>query len=177
MRAGETSWLDHCVSTEDGHGLISDISIDYQSAISDHIPLYIKLNINKLPIVMNENNNVTPKIKWERYDSVKLREYNLMTDINLHSISLPVEVVNCRDNLCCDIEHIKQTKLVYDRICKSLVNASCSVLGTSNKGKFNCKPGFNEHVREKHDIARKRFVAWINTNRHENLIILFSGRW
>ena len=165
MRAGETSWLDHCVSTEDGHGLISDISIDYQSAISDHIPLYIKLNINKLPIVMNENNNVTPKIKWERYDSVKLREYNLMTDINLHSISLPVEVVNCRDNLCCDIEHIKQTKLVYDRICKSLVNASCSVLGTSNKGKFNCKPGFNEHVREKHDIARKRFVAWINANR------------
>ena len=30
---------------------------------------------------------------------------------------------------------------------------------------FDCRPGFNDHVKERHDIARKRFVAWKEANR------------
>ena len=30
---------------------------------------------------------------------------------------------------------------------------------------FDIKPGFDEHVKELHDIARKRFVAWRNANK------------
>ena len=33
------------------------------------------------------------------------------------------------------------------------------------KKKFDCRPGFNEHVKELHNIARKRFVAWRNANK------------
>ena len=33
------------------------------------------------------------------------------------------------------------------------------------KKKFDCRPGFNEHVKELHNIARKRFVAWKNANK------------
>ena len=29
MRQGETSWLDHCISTQDGHALINNLSIQY----------------------------------------------------------------------------------------------------------------------------------------------------
>ena len=165
MQAGETSWLDHIVSTEDGDGLINDMYIDYQSAVSDHVPLFVKLNVNKIPTVMKENNNVAPKIKWDRFDSIKLREYSLLTDINLSTIAIPVAAVNCRDNHCCDITHINETKVLYETICKCLTSASHSAFGTLKKGKFNCKPGFNEHVKEKHDIARKCFEAWRNANK------------
>ena len=34
-----------------------------------------------------------------------------------------------------------------------------------SKRAFNCRPGFNEHVKELHDIARKRFVAWREANK------------
>ena len=30
---------------------------------------------------------------------------------------------------------------------------------------FDCKPGFNDHVKELHEIARKRFVAWREANK------------
>ena len=36
-----------------------------------------------------------------------------------------------------------------------------------------CKPGFNEHVKELHDIARKRFVAWKEANKPRDTNNLF----
>ena len=39
------------------------------------------------------------------------------------------------------------------------------MFGIPKKLKFNCRPGFNEHVKDLHDIARKRFVAWREANR------------
>ena len=48
---------------------------------------------------------------------------------------------------------------------KSLTDASNSVFGVRAKKPFDIKPGFNEHVKELHDIARKRFVAWRNANK------------
>ena len=39
MRPGETSWLDHCVSTQDGHSIINNIYINYSLSCRDHIPV------------------------------------------------------------------------------------------------------------------------------------------
>ena len=165
MRQGQTSWLDHCLSTQDGHGIVNDISIGYQMSCSDHIPVTIRFNLDNLPTVVDEFNNVNPKINWDKYDAIKLREFSLMCDINLGSIILPTEALNCRDVACRDENHINQTKLFYDNICKNLNDASSNVLGINKKGKFNCKPGFNDYVKDKHDLARRRFLAWKNANK------------
>ena len=165
MRPGETSWLDHCVSTQDGHNIINDMHIDYQLSCRDHIPIVINLGLDKLPSVEDEINVVSPKVNWDSYDPIKLREYSLMSDIYSGRLSIPREATECRNTKCKDENHINQIKAFYDSLCKCLTDASSDVLGVNNKKPFNCKPGFNEHVKDLHDIARKRFVAWKEANK------------
>ena len=165
MKPGETSWIDHCVSTQDGHNIINDMCVRYDLTCRDHIPLIMNLDIDRLPTVENEINDVSPKINWDNYDAVKLSEYSLMSDIHISRVLVPNEALDCRDPVCTDKNHILQTKTFYNNICKCLVDSSNDVFGIQSKKQFNCRPGFNEHVKDLHDIARKRFVAWRNANR------------
>ena len=165
MRIGETSWLDHCISTQDGHSIINDMFVDYNLSCRDHIPLVINLDLDKLPSVEDDSNDVTPRLKWDNYDAIKLREYSLMSDIFINRVQIPVSALNCRNINCDDKKHIAQRKQFHKIICKCLTDASNAVFGVKSKKKFNCRPGFNKHVRELHDIARKRFVAWKEANK------------
>ena len=81
MRIGETSWLDHCISTQDGHNIISDMYIEYSLVCRDYIPLVIKLSLDKLPAVVDDENDVSPRLNWDSFDVIKLRQYYLMSDI------------------------------------------------------------------------------------------------
>ena len=165
MRPGETSWLDHCVSTQDGHNIISNMHIEYQLSCRDHIPFVMNLGLDKLPSVEDEINDTASKVNWDSYDPIKLREYSLMSDIYSGRLTIPREALACRNTNCKDENHIKQIKEFYENSGKCLTDASNDVLGVSNNKPYNCKPGFNEHVRELHDIARKRFVAWRGANK------------
>ena len=62
MRPGETSWLDHCISTQDGHDIINSIHIKYNLSCRDHIPVVMNLGLDKLPLVEEEINAITLKI-------------------------------------------------------------------------------------------------------------------
>ena len=134
MRPGDTSWLDHCISTQDGHNIINNMFVNYQLSCRDHVPLVISLCIDKLPIVEDEINDVTPKINWDKCDAVKLREYSLMSDIYLSRLSIPRDALGCRDTKCQDENHILHTKNLYNSICKCFTDASKNVLGIIKKG-------------------------------------------
>ena len=165
MKLGETSWLDHCLSTQDGHNIINNMCINYNLSCRDHIPVTINLGLDNLPSVEDEINDVSPKIGWDKYDAVKLREYSMMSDIHLSRLSIPREALDCRDTNCCNENHRIHTKLFYDNLCKSFTDSSNDVLGTNKNKPYDCKPGFNDHVKDLHDIARKRFVAWREANK------------
>ena len=36
---GSQSWLDHCISTEDGNDIITNAHVVYESIQSDHLPV------------------------------------------------------------------------------------------------------------------------------------------
>ena len=165
MRPGETSWLDHCISSQDGHSLISNMYIDYKLSCRDHIPLFVDLDLGRLPTVEEEINDTSPRIDWDKYDAVKLREFSLMSELHLSRISSPTVALNCRDTMCTDENHIQQIKLFYNNICKCLTDSSIDAFGVAKNKRFDCRPGFNEHVKELHATARKRFVAWRNANK------------
>ena len=124
----------------------------------------MNLGLDRLPTVEDETNDVTPKINWDRYDAVKLREYSLMSDIHISGVSIPSEALECIDINCNDDSHILQVKTLYDSICRCLLNASNDVFGISKGKQYDCKPGFNDYVKDLHDMARKRFVAWRDAN-------------
>ena len=165
MRPGETSWLDHCISSQDGHSLISNMYIDYKLSCRDHIPLFVDLDLGRLPTVDEEINDISPRINWDKYDAVKLREFSLMSEIHLSNITMPTVALNCRDTMCTDENHIQQIKHFYNNICKCLTDSSMDAFGVAKNKKFDCRPGFNDHVKEVHATARKRFVAWRNANK------------
>ena len=71
MNPGQVSWLDHCVSTQDGHNIINNMRIDYQLACRDHIPLVVELGLDKIPLVEDEVNLVVPKINWDSCSPIK----------------------------------------------------------------------------------------------------------
>ena len=165
MNPGQVSWLDHCISTQDGHNIINSMLIDYQLSCRDHIPLVLVLGLDKLPTVEDEVNAVSPKISWDKYSSTKLKEYSLMSDLCQSRIYIPNEAIDCKNINCNLDDHISKIKIFYDNICKSLVESSNAVFGVKKSKKFDCKPGFNEHVKDLHDVARKRFVAWREANK------------
>ena len=160
MRPGETSWLDHCVSTQDGNGIINNMFVDYNLSCRDHIPIVMMLDLDKLPAVVDDINDVTPRLKWDSCDATKLREYSMLTDVYISRLQYPVTAFECREVNCKNKKHITQINKFYVDVCKCLTDASNAVFGTKSTRTFNCRPGFNEHVKELHDIARKRFVAW-----------------
>ena len=165
MRLGVTSWLDHCVSTQDGQNVINNMYIDYNLSCRDHIPLIMKLSLDQLQSVENYINDVAPSLNWDSYDSIKLREFSLMSDIYMNSLIMPDVALDCRNTNCKNKNHIAQIKQLYDKMCKCLADASNSVFGVKAKRSFDIKPGFNDHVKELHDTEWKRFVAWREANK------------
>ena len=159
MRPGETSWLNHCVSTQDGHNIIDNLYVDYQKSCRDHIPIVMELGLDKLPEMEEEVNDVAPRLNWDSYEPTKLREYSMMSDINLSRLSIPREALVCMNTKCDHKQHSIQINKLYEDIVKCLIDASNDTFETKNKKPYKCRPGFNDHVKELCDIARKCFVA------------------
>ncbi|KAL7369458.1 hypothetical protein ABVT39_022833, partial [Epinephelus coioides] len=66
-----TSWLDHCVSTADAHECVDKVEILYGFATTDHMPVSIMLNVENLPTMTTDDNQVNHGGKIE---CAKLRE-------------------------------------------------------------------------------------------------------
>ena len=165
MSLDVTLWLDHCISTQDGHNIINNMYIDYDLSIRDHIPLVMNLNLDQLPSVENDINDVAPRLDWDSLDPLKLREFSLMSDIYVNSLFIPEDALECRNTKCTNKNHTDQLKRLYDKMCKCLTDASNSVFEVKAKRSYDIRPGFNEHVKDLHDTARKRFKAWREANK------------
>ena len=46
-----TSWLDHCLSTSDGHNLITAMHVQYGTRCIDHISLIAEISIEYVPVL------------------------------------------------------------------------------------------------------------------------------
>ena len=71
-----TSWLDHCISTSDGHSSIEYIEVDYEGAISDHFPVNISITVNEIPAITECKN-----------DNIKLHNTSERMNIFLHELT------------------------------------------------------------------------------------------
>ena len=46
---GTTSWIDHCLCTEQAHSSITDVNTCYDMQSSDHFPISICIDVNSVP--------------------------------------------------------------------------------------------------------------------------------
>ena len=64
-RWSTTSWLDHCISTSDGHSSIRNIDVWYSACSADHFPVCVDVDMLIVPEVENITNNEANCVKWD----------------------------------------------------------------------------------------------------------------
>ena len=164
---GTTSWLDHCIATEDAHHAINDIAVLYDYVTSDHKPISVELNMSRVPECSDDNrDNIDTKIHWNNIDSDKIEMYRLNTGKLFDEMydSLKRKGISCCDPNCKDAYHISDIDCLYneliyvfDKSSECLINRNCRNLPFI--------PGWNEFVKDSHEAARVAFHMWCRAGR------------
>ena len=157
------SWLDHVVSSRDFHNCINNISILYDLSDEDHIPFVMDLNIDSLPSLTLDNNDITVKISWDNIKECDLRKYLNLTDKNFNNIDIPVEALICKDLNCGNITHKELLDKFFCDITNCL-NVSSEHLLKINKN-FENKPGWSDYVSDLYKYSKEMRLIWINNGK------------
>ena len=163
---GTTSWLDHLVTTVNGHSLITDMSIVYDCITSDHRPLCvkvalddIKLEPSSVPLLSCSDSSVY-SIKWQDVNTDDINHYTEKTKVTLSAVELNHSLLLCDDPCCKDVTHINAIDRMYNDMITALKEAS-EHLTCKKKDGFRQIPGWNECCQEVHAIARDAFLTWV----------------
>ena len=156
-----TSWLDHVICTQEGHIGISNISILYESAFSDHVPISISINLDDLTS-FNENSTSTSNhhICWDKVSLENKVLYNNFTNVLLSNIAIPESAVTC-SNLNCNLDqHKSDINKFYNNIVTSLKEAGNFLTVPTNSGSNPPRPGWTEYVSQFFEQSRTAFGLW-----------------
>ena len=77
------------MSSNDIHLAINHIDMLYNLTDDDHIPFIIHLDIEDIPIVTNETNDLVPKINWKNVKDSELQKYYRNTCESLGLLGSP----------------------------------------------------------------------------------------
>ena len=159
------SFLDHCVSTADAHDTLVNVEVCYSLTTSDHMPLALTLNMDKVPLLANHGiASFSGRLNWDKLCREDIERYANSTERLLNSIELPREALTCLNINCTDIHHATELCVMYDDIVKALDSSSKPLCKNKSRGS-NMKPGWNEYVAEHHAVAREAFLLWIEAGR------------
>ena len=161
-RWGTTSWLDHCISSEGIHDLISNVRIDYNLSSGDHIPLGLELNINQSVkrSRIEFPPNSTTSIIWRKLKDDEIVAYSNRLDVFLNEIQVPYETLNCRNFECINPIHTNDQAKFFDAITSAIKKASQPLVKNSTGHRRREIPGWNEYVKEAHSNSANAAREW-----------------
>jgi len=159
---GTTSWLDHAMSTKSMDSLVENVSVDYSTISSDHLPLCVTLDFAKVCAVLpdEESVNAVPRLKWESLKKEEISTYTQLTDTYLSNVNLDLELLLCDDPKCDNKDHIQAIDTMYNNVLSCLNEASAQFSSKKSKVHKHQVPGWNEWVKEHHTRAREAFLMW-----------------
>ena len=100
---GTTSWIDHCISSQDAYVTIKNMYIDYDYVSSDHFPLIVEVDVGLVPrIVYYIEENHQSHINWENLSESDINHYQ-----------------GCCEKLCSDFSYFNEALLCHDTHCSS----------------------------------------------------------
>ena len=91
-----TSWIDHCVSSKDGHDIILDMEILYPESTGDHVPFRVGVSIERIPTLDESSSKSANRLDWSRLSKSDIDSYTLLTDDTLSKVHIPVVALNCK---------------------------------------------------------------------------------
>lgn len=127
-----TSWLDHVICTADAHAMIGCMKILYE-ATTDHFPLEMTLETDRLPELTNESNNdFVAKIDWTRLSPEEVLSYCGRTDTFLNKVHIPTDAIVCHVK-CKHAKHCNDLCVMYSSIVSALSEASRPLLSNPRR--------------------------------------------
>ncbi len=117
------------------------MSILYDSVITDHIPVFLVINVDYFIAMSNNESNINAaKMDWSALTKEDLLAYYVSTDKCLSDIHLPRDAMMCSDVNCKDVNHQKDICSMYNDIVNVLYG--CSKPFYKSKGVMNkTRPG------------------------------------
>ena len=169
------TWIDHVVSSNDLHLAINNIEILYNVTDDDHIPFMVDINVDIIPKVTNETNDLASRINWNNIKDPELQKYHKNTAENLEAISLPIDALSCKNQKCTNESHRQELNGFYNAITNALDKAASHLNSNINKG-FVQRPGWTEYVSDLYDYSKTCRQHWLDSNEprhgtiHENYV-------
>ena len=158
-----TSWLDHVI--ESRPGLVSDISVQYDSVLYDHFPITFTVNFqfdncqNDPPVEINTPQSIKC-VPWERLNGIDKGKYEVNTEIKFcetfwgHLFQCP-NLSNCKNEEC-----KRNLDIAYKFLTENLLKCSDEFTRKKVKRKNKVVPGWNDYCKDVHKIARTSFLEW-----------------
>lgn len=162
---GTYSWLDHVVSSQDFHSIISNIVIEYEISDEDHIPVTLAFRTDLLPSVTDKNNVCGQKRHWENLSDEDRYNYCVNTDKLLLTVCLPEDALRCQDMNCSKQSHIMSSMRLYNDIVNCLKHAADASLPKRNHNEVHNKPGWADHAQELYVASRDSYRSWCDAGK------------
>ena len=157
------TWIDHAVSSKDAHMAIEYIDMLYNVTDDDHLPFAVHLNVDSIPKVTMETNDVISRVNWCNIKDTELLKYYNNTEEILGKIKLPIDALNCQNLKCQNNLHMQDLSKFYSEINNSLTKASSHLYIERTKN-YVPRPGWTEYVSELYDYSKTCRQMWLDSN-------------
>lgn len=162
-----TKWLDHVIGKEHNFIQVENLKTLQDILGSDHVPLEATLKFtggrgaSAVRAHTALSDKVQTVINWDKLNEEELNDIIQMVDKRLQGFySLPIH--DCHSTGCRQLKHMKMIDNLYELITTSIQSASQKYLRSSvKKNKFKVIPGWNRCVKQKHCVAREKFLRWV----------------
>ena len=158
------TWIDHVVSSNDLHSAIDHIEILYNVTDDDHIPFIVHLNVEDIPKITNETNDLVPNINWNNVKDPELKKYFQNTCESLREIEIPTNALSCKDLNCNNTSHNRDLCRFYEAIIDSICQAGLHLTNNKSSVNYTQRPGWTEYVSDLYDYSKTCRRIWLNAN-------------
>ncbi len=159
---GATSTIDHIVLSDSLLSIITDYYvIDDIDNNSDHLPLFMALDLSITKLTVLNERQFKSRPKWETATADMIATYQTNLNMFLMDMPIPREIIECTD-LFCKI-HYFTIDVLYNHVITSCARAGQSAIPFTDPTQSNFKQsivGWNESVKPLHKEAMHWNLLW-----------------
>ena len=165
---GTKTFIDHfLVSDNLGCNLSQFRVIDDINNTSDHVPIIGKFNIDISYNNISDNIFSINRPAWNLASEFDIESYMTLLDMYLLEIPLPLDLINCNDNMC--KYHQTAIATFHDNIINALIMASEETVPTRRpRPKPKTVVGWNDHVKHFFKTALFWHKIWVENGRPDD---------
>jgi len=149
-----TSWIDHVLCRKTLDDKVTEISVQ-------HKPLSVKLaNIRMMPCKTLPAQECHHNVKYD-WDNADTDLYMNAIHVGLSTVNIPRCLLDCSHS-CHSTDHFSAIDEYYSSLVTCIRDCTRAYIhACSNHNKAFTVPGWTDHVKDKHDIARASFLEWV----------------